>query len=132
MKKRTATIVASVSIVIAFVALFFVLRGSSSPSVSGDVSSGIVLYYGTECPHCKDVDAFIERNAIAEKVSFARKEVWHDQKNASEMTDRAASCGIGRDQVGVPFLFADGQCYIGTPDVEGYLREKAGIPESTE
>lgn len=133
MKKNTAVIVAAVSALVALIALFFVFRGAGSPqqdSGSGDAS--VVLYYGTECPHCKDVEAFIDENGIEGKVSFLRKEVWHDRANAAEMLSRAESCGIGRDQAGVPFLFADGQCYVGTPDVEGYFREKAGIPESAE
>lgn len=82
-----------------------------------------VLYYGEECPHCKDVEKFIEENHVEEKVSFERKEVWHDKKNAAEMQDAAKVCGLSDDEIGVPFMFAKGKCFVGTPDVEGFFQD---------
>ncbi len=102
-------------------------RGSdSNPSSSSD--QGIVYYYGEECPHCKDVAAFLEENKIAEKVRFEKKEVWHNRSNAAEMDGKAKICGLDKESVGVPFLFAEGKCYIGTPEVEGYFKAAAGLP----
>jgi len=101
--------------------------GSKPVSEQGP-ASGIIYYYRAECPHCQDTLKFLEDNKIAEKVSFGKKEVWHDQANAEEMSAKAKACGLSKDEVGVPFLSADGKCYVGTPDVEGYFREKAGLP----
>ncbi|MEI7750309.1 MAG: hypothetical protein WCJ25_04905 [Candidatus Moraniibacteriota bacterium] len=113
--------------------IFRNIAGTTSPDQgvagsAGTSDSGVVFYYGAECPHCKDVESFIAENKIADKVSFQTKEVWHDQTNATEMSAKATTCGLAADKVGVPFLFADGKCYVGTPDVEGYFREKAGLP----
>ena len=130
---KKGIIVIAVVIVAVFVA-GFLLRNtsgtfSSDQGVAGSTSaSGIVFYYGAECPHCKDVEKFVADNKIADKVAFTSKEVWHDQANAAEMSARAKTCGLSEDKVGVPFLFADGKCHIGTPDVETYFRTAAGLP----
>jgi len=125
-----------IAITVVIVAVFvggFMFRNMNGATVSdqgtpGSLDSGIVFYYGAECPHCKDVEQFLAENKIADKVSFQTKEAWHDQTNATEMSAKAATCGLTEDKVGVPFLFADGKCFVGTPDVEGYFREKAGLP----
>ncbi|MBP9751381.1 MAG: hypothetical protein KBD19_00780 [Candidatus Moranbacteria bacterium] len=97
------------------------------PDQEALVVSGIVYYYGEECPHCKDVMRFLDENKIAEKVDFEKKEVWHDMANAREMDAKVKICGLDKKSVGVPFLFADGKCFIGTPDVTGFFKKAAGI-----
>ena len=92
------------------------------------MDSDITYYYGEECPHCKDVAVFLEENKIAERVSFEKKEVWHNRSNAAEMDGKAGICGLDKKSVGVPFLFAEGKCYIGTPEVEGYFKAAAELP----
>ncbi len=99
-----------------------------SPDDSGDPNALIVYYYGKECSHCKNLEKFLEENNIAEKVSFAKKEVWHNKKNSSEMKKRATECGLKEEnQIGVPLVWADGKCLVGGPDAEKFFREKAGI-----
>jgi glutaredoxin len=99
----------------------------ASPDQEAPVVSGIIYYYGEECPHCKDVMKFLEENKIAEKVSFEKKEVWHNTANAREMDAKVKICGLDKKSVGVPFLFADGKCFIGTPDVTGFFKKAAGM-----
>lgn len=91
-------------------------------------SQEVVYFYGEECRHCKDVAAFLEENKIAEKVQFEKKEVWHNKVNAAEMGEKANICGLDKRKIGVPFLFAEGKCYISTPEVEGYFKAAAGLP----
>lgn len=108
--------------------VYWGLQDSGSTSVATpDDGASIVYYYGAECPHCKDVEDFIEQNGIAEKVHFVKKEVWHNTKNAREMDARAKACGIQPEGMGVPFVFADGKCMIGTPDVIAFFKKAAGI-----
>ena len=101
--------------------------GGSSVELTPDNGASIVYYYGEACPHCKDVQKFIDENNIAEKVNFVKKEVWGNSKNASEMDARAKICNIKPEGMGVPFLFADGTCFVGTPDVIGFFKKAAGI-----
>lgn len=123
--------------IIGFVAIILVLIGGlvywglqdsgSTLEVTPDDGASIVYYYGAECPHCKDVQDFIDQNGIAEKVHFVKKEVWHNTKNASEMEARAKTCGIQPEGMGVPFVFADGKCMIGTPSAIDFFKKSAGI-----
>jgi len=104
-------------------------RNPAKPQASQ--SNEIILYYGNTCPHCKEVEDFISKNNIKDKIKLVEKEVYQDQNNAQEMGEAAKKCGLQTDSVGVPFLFAEGKCYIGTPDVISYLSQKAGISSQT-
>ncbi|MCX6720534.1 MAG: hypothetical protein NTW11_01905 [Candidatus Staskawiczbacteria bacterium] len=91
-------------------------------------TKGIILFYGRECPHCKDVEDFISANNIAGKVSFVQSEVWHNKSNAALLGQKVQICKITTDTVGVPFLFdGNNKCYIGKPDVIDFLNAQAGI-----
>ncbi len=103
----------------------------SSKDGSQQVSEviGTVYYYGAECPHCKKINEFLDENSISEKVTFSKKEVWHDTSNAKEMTVAATQCGIDKKDIGVPFIFDNGTCLIGEPDVRKFFSEKAGLAQ---
>ena len=91
-------------------------------------TKGIILFYGLECPHCKDVDDFISENNIANTVDFTQSEVWHNKSNAQLLGQKAQICKITADTVGVPFLFdGNDKCYIGAPDVISFFKAQAGI-----
>ncbi|HCP08464.1 MAG TPA: hypothetical protein DIT25_01545 [Candidatus Moranbacteria bacterium] len=90
-------------------------------------ASGITLFYGRECSHCKNLEKFMKENKIEEKVEYDYIEVWHNKINANILMEKAKECGISEDKVGVPFLYAEGKCSIGGPDVEKFFKEKAGI-----
>ncbi len=94
---------------------------------AGNDQSDVVLYFGQECPHCKDVDKFIVDNQIEQKVIFAEREVWHNVDNQAEMDEKIMECALDKNKVGVPFLFIRGKCYIGVADVEKQFKKEAGI-----
>jgi len=87
----------------------------------------ITYYYGEECPHYKKVAKFLEENNIAEKVEFSKKEVWSNPGNRKEMDRRIKECGLSKASSGVPFLYARGECLIGTPKVTEFFKKEAGI-----
>tara|TARA_Y100000310_G_scaffold336884_1_gene422556 strand:+ start:1012 stop:1284 length:273 start_codon:yes stop_codon:yes gene_type:complete len=57
-------------------------------------------FYGTECPHCIEMDPLVERLEKEEGVKVKKVEVWHNDKNAQlwKKLDNG-KCG------GVPFFF---------------------------
>lgn len=123
-KKNIAILVGTIAIIVGFVV--WGLQGE--PEAPAADPSAIVYYYGDGCPHCKVVQDFLDANDIASKVSFEKKEVWRDRKNAKEMEMRATACGIQPEGMGVPFVYGgDGKCYVGEPDVRKFFSEKAGI-----
>lgn len=87
----------------------------------------VILFYGKECPHCKDVEKFLANNNIPEKIKFESVEVWHNAANADLMKQKAGECKIDPSGMGVPFLWARGKCYVGTPEVESFFKQEAGI-----
>lgn len=123
-KKVILIIVALGAAVIGVVAWGMTSNNASAPVTA---VSGTVYYFGAECPHCKVINEFLEKNDIASKVSYEKKEVWHDSGNAKEMTVAAKQCGIDKKDIGVPFVFDNGTCLIGEPDVKKFFSDKAGI-----
>lgn len=57
-------------------------------------------FYGTECPHCKDMDPLVERLEKEERVKVKKVEVWHNSKNAELLK----KCDDGKCG-GVPFFY---------------------------
>lgn len=94
---------------------------------SSSTTDVIVYYYGETCPHCQDVAKFLEENKIADKVDFTKKEVWNNAGHNAEMQKRVGECGLNKSEVGVPFLYARGECLIGTPAVTGFFKKAAGM-----
>ena len=88
-----------------------------------------IFFYGNTCPHCEDVEEWMKENKIEEKIEIVKKEVYDDNANALELSRAAKSCGMDTSSIGVPFLYyaPEGKCLIGTPDIVGYLSDRAGI-----
>lgn len=111
---------------------------SGATSNSGDQAAevpaaeeGIIIYYGVTCPHCKDVDEWIEREQAEQLLEIKQKEVYENRDNANELTRVAISCGYDTQRgVGVPFMYADGDCYIGKIEIIDYLEEQLRSVES--
>lgn len=60
----------------------------------------LMMFYGTECPHCHRMMPLVDRLEREAKISVARLEVWHDEKNYRVMENYDKDhCG------GVPFFF---------------------------
>lgn len=90
-----------------------------------------VFYYGNTCPHCSDVEEWMEENKIEEKIKIIKKEVYDNQANSLELVEVAKKCGLSTNGIGVPFLYTpEGKCLIGTPDIIAYLGDKAGLSGS--
>lgn len=119
--KKTIAILVGLLVVVASL-IFWGLQEAPA-----DDPNAVVYYYGEGCPHCKAIDEFISANGIADKVSFEKKEVWGNKANASEMQRRAKVCGIQPEGMGVPFVYAEGKCFVGEPDVRKFFAEKANI-----
>ena len=106
---------------------------AKAPTIENNIAAAInanadiILFYGKECPHCQEVEKFLTDNKIADKVQFESAEVWHNTANAGLLAQKAQACNIPKEQQGVPFLWAKGECFIGTPDVENFFKQAAGI-----
>ena len=93
---------------------------------SGDGNEGAetILYYGEGCGHCATVSEFIDTNNIKSKVEFVEKEIFGNKENNDEMKQKAVDCGLDPNQIGVPFLYDNGECFIGDKDVIEFFQSK--------
>ncbi|MDR3559667.1 MAG: hypothetical protein P4L62_00845 [Candidatus Pacebacteria bacterium] len=100
------------------------VEGVSTSQVTVDNAS-IIFFYGAECPHCQNVEKYIADNHLDQKVKYSKLEVWFNKPNSNLMLQKAQQCGISPDQLGVPFVWNNGKCYMGEQDVENFLSSQA-------
>jgi glutaredoxin len=121
------SIVKAVLLLVGIVILIVGLWYWTKPDKATEITSSIIFFYGRECPHCQDVEKFIEENKITEKVQLDRLEVFHNTGNQTIYLEKAKECGINNSEIIVPFLFdaVENKCLTGTPDIEDFLSKKA-------
>jgi len=134
MKKKAILIIIGILILLAisaFVAMkyrpnIFIFPAKNAVSQTKNISTGIILFYGNGCPHCAAVEKYLSDNNVTSKIAFDQKEVFSNQANADLLGDKAHSCGLNTDNIGVPFLWdgPTGKCYIGDTDVINYFQQK--------
>ncbi len=105
-----------------FIAVFIAFSFLLSFYISKKNEQNIILYYGITCPHCKNVDEFIENNGIEAKVKITRREIYTNQFNLNELQRHALECGINQSTVGVPFIYYQGNCYLGEDECIDFLK----------
>lgn len=91
------------------------------------IPEGIILFYGGECPHCKNVEDFISANKIEDKMKFTRLEVWYNKDNQAIIAQVAQKCGITSSQIGVPLLYDGKNCFEGEIDAINFFKNAANI-----
>lgn len=124
-KKNTWVIFLLLIVLIVGFWLWISFYEKNSPATP--VVSDTILFYGKECPHCIEVEKYIKDNQIEEKVAFDSLEIWHNKANSEIMLKKAQECGFEKDQLGVPFLYSKGKCYVGGPQVQNFFKKEAGL-----
>jgi glutaredoxin len=84
----------------------------------------VILFYGTGCPHCSIVDEYLEENNAKEKIDFDHKEIYFNRASAKELEEKAKTCGIPTDSIGVPFLWDGEKCFVGDKDIIEFFKQK--------
>jgi hypothetical protein len=84
----------------------------------------LILFYGAECPHCKELEKFIADNGIRSQVNFEELEVYHNKDNSNFLLEKTKECGIDEKSIGVPFFYARGKCLEGVPEIEDFLKKQ--------
>jgi len=118
MKKLLLSLFASFALVIAFTNVTFAENDEA------------ILYYGNGCPHCAEVEEFIQKNNL--DIEIEKKEIYQNTENAEEFNKTCDKENISLMDRGVPFLYAEGQCFIGDKQIISYLQEQEVPPEQVE
>jgi hypothetical protein len=131
MKKNTLLALSVILFVIILSSgLWFLGTRFNSPKENQEatpLTSEIILFYGTECPHCQELEAFLVENKVSEKVAYDSVEIWHNKKNQALMISKAVGCGLKEEELGVPMLYAEEKCLVGPSQIEDFFKTKAGI-----
>lgn len=81
-----------------------------------------ILFYGDVCPHCQNVEDYLEKNPST--VKFRHLEVYRNRQNSVLMESKAKLCGLETDSVGVPFLFDGKNCLVGDQDIINWFQQQ--------
>ncbi|VVB52548.1 Uncharacterised protein [uncultured archaeon] len=117
-KKVHKVLIGFAVVVVAVVAVLSVLSSSKKSQDS------VNFFYGETCPHCKAVEQFIADNNINATLNIIGKEVSSNRDNLAEMSSYARKCGLSGDTLEVPFVAANGRCYMGEEEVTSFFRSK--------
>jgi len=92
-----------------------------------------VLFYGATCKYCEQLDQWLEEEKVADYLTIERKEVFENEDNYVELIQAARSCQLDVTSVGVPFLYAEQQCFIGPEPIITYLGQQlSAVKNETE
>lgn len=108
------------------------LKNKTPEAVNPSETSGMILFYGDTCPHCKVLDEWIEENKIKEKIEFSNLEVFNNQENQKLLIDKATVCEIATDSIGVPFLWTGSDCVVGDEPIKLFFQEKLNLNKNEE
>ncbi|MFA6992107.1 MAG: hypothetical protein WC269_02390 [Candidatus Gracilibacteria bacterium] len=103
----------------------FLLAASSSTAFADE----IMLFVGDGCPHCANVEKYLEKNNIYSKLPITIYEVWHNDENARLYTQKAEELDYTNGYV--PLLI-DGEKYVdGDKPIIKYIDELLAAQSGT-
>jgi cytochrome c biogenesis protein CcdA len=95
----------------------------SLTSVLAENSTDIVVFYGDGCPHCADLEVFLEDIKDEYNLNIISYEVYSDESNRHLATVMAEE--YGESFRGVPMTFVGDDVFIGFSDkIGGEIEEK--------
>ncbi|MDD3285675.1 MAG: hypothetical protein PHG95_03530 [Patescibacteria group bacterium] len=103
-------------VLIAVASIFIFKRQSENNQVPAD-NNGMILFYSLSCPHCQNVEKYIQENNVKDKYSFSQLEISADRKNSEMLVAKAEICGLDTGSLGVPFLWTGEKCLLGDTDI---------------
>jgi len=105
--------------------IFWAFKSEKSSQSNLNID-GMVFFYSESCPHCKNVEKFLEENKnIEEKVKFTKLEVSSNKENQAFFVEKAKQCKIDMNNLGVPLFWDGNGCSEGDADIIELLKEKA-------
>ncbi|OGE70924.1 hypothetical protein A2617_02205 [Candidatus Daviesbacteria bacterium RIFOXYD1_FULL_41_10] len=81
------------------------------------------FFWGDGCPHCAKVEEFFKGWEATAPAKINRKEVYKNKENANLLVQRALSCGIPQNELGVPLMVTpEGKCLTGDAPIIDFLK----------
>jgi len=125
MKIRKYWPILAVIIIVVALAGAKMISSSKNQALTPPTEETVILFYGDTCPHCKNVEEYLNNNKIRERFSFQELEVYNNPTNAARLTKAAKDCQLDtKAGVGVPFLVDGEKCLMGDRDIINYFQTK--------
>lgn len=86
--------------------------------------NSVIFFYGTTCPHCKEVEIYFDANKTRKKFSFQEMEVFENIENQAMLHEVARCCKIDTENIGVPMLWDGSKCLVGSEDIINFFEAK--------
>jgi thiol-disulfide isomerase/thioredoxin len=112
--------IAIITIVIIVAGVFLLSKGTSQKN-SNFPPQNYQYFWGTTCPHCKNVEQFLSSWEKKDAVKIDKYEVYENNTNANLLLQTGKLCNLESSQLGaVPLLVTPkGECFIGdSPIIE--------------
>jgi len=71
-----------------------------------------IFFHWDRCPHCIEAESFFEKYQIVEKYDIKKIETWSNPKWAREFADTIQKLWINQNDIWVPFLLINWNCYV--------------------
>jgi len=120
--KKFPILVGLATVLIIIIGVLILSRGNSGNALS--LPNNYEFFYSSTCPHCKNVEDFLNSWDKKDKVKIDKFEVGTNSANATNMLKRSTYCKLPNDQIGaVPFLFTpDGKCLVGDEPIINFFQ----------
>jgi hypothetical protein len=73
----------------------------------------IVIYISLECEHCKNLEAFLNKNKLYALFTIIKKEVSQNPENRAEMEKLYKKCIDSPKELSFPFAVSNDACFMG-------------------
>lgn len=80
-------------------------------------SSPPILFWGDGCPHCEKVKDEIKEKKLDRNILIDYREIYYNEDNANLFDQKIKECGISPYNAGVPLIYINGSCWIGTDEI---------------
>ncbi|MBN2884709.1 hypothetical protein JXE04_02175 [Patescibacteria group bacterium] len=121
---KNKTRITAIAVIVALIAtITLVLFNRQNNNNNAKVKNPeMILFYSLSCPHCQNIEQYINDNQIKEKYSFIELEISDNQKNSAKLIQIAKDCGYNTNNLGVPFLWTGKNCLMGDKDIIDFFK----------
>lgn len=104
-------------------------NNSPTPTPITHSDANFILYVGEGCPHCQNVEEFINSNQINQKLKINYKEIYKNADNRNELIQTVKkNCSELEENggVGIPVFFDISQqkCFQGDQPIIDFLKSQ--------
>lgn len=84
----------------------------------------IAFYSGDNCSECVNIEKYLAENNVKAIVSFEERNIDKSEADATQMAEDAMQCDIEIESFGIPFVWSDGECYLGEKSIIDFFKQK--------